>query len=134
MSVRLRLRRMGKIHRPFYRICAIEKGRARTQAHPRHDSGCSRVYTHPQVPGRGNEVHRFAAFGLRAVEAVFTEPGHITNKATLQHEVNTEAGVGGCRSLEALRPYEIGIGNPSPSAHFPLQGGNLCAAPARVQK
>ena len=29
MSVRLRLRRMGKTHRPFYRICAIEKGRAR---------------------------------------------------------------------------------------------------------
>ena len=29
MSVRLRLRRMGKTHRPFYRICAIERGRAR---------------------------------------------------------------------------------------------------------
>ena len=29
MSVKLRLRRMGKRNRPFYRICVIEGGRAR---------------------------------------------------------------------------------------------------------
>ena len=69
---------------------------------------------------------------LRAAEAVFTEPGHITNKANLQHEVNTEAGVGGCFPVEA--PDEIGGGNPSPSAYFQQQWRNLCLAPDRNQK
>ena len=29
MAVRLRLKRMGRTHRPFYRLCAIDKRRPR---------------------------------------------------------------------------------------------------------
>ena len=71
---------------------------------------------------------------LRAVEAVFTEPGHEADETTLEHEVNAEAGAGGCFPFETLSPDEIGVGNPSPTARFQLQRRNLSLAPGWDQK
>ena len=106
----------------------IENSSGRTQAHPRHDPLLAKIQTHAQIPRRGNEVHRFAAFGLRAVEAVLTEPGHKADETTLEHEVNAEAGAGGCFPFETLSPDEIGLGNPSPTARFQLQRRHLSLA------